>query len=120
MSLALPEGIRPARSFEPRARPGQPGAFDVHVPAELAYFDGHFDGHAILAGIVQLEVLIARQVSAIWPELTRIRRVTRLRFRLPIRPGDDIVLELVRPKPARVDFAIRRGTEACSSGTLHF
>jgi 3-hydroxymyristoyl/3-hydroxydecanoyl-(acyl carrier protein) dehydratase len=120
MSLALVEDIVPARRFEPRPRPGQPGAFDVHVPRELTYFEGHFDGHAILAGIVQLEILIARQVSAIWPELTRIRRVTRLRFRVPIHPGDDIVLELERPKPARVDFAIRRGATACSSGTLHF
>jgi hypothetical protein len=30
------------------------------------------------------------------------------------------VLELKRPDRDRVDFDVRRGSEPCSSGTLHF
>jgi 3-hydroxymyristoyl/3-hydroxydecanoyl-(acyl carrier protein) dehydratase len=92
----------------------------VHVPVDLAYFEGHFEGHAILPGVVQVEVLVARQVATTWPELGAIRKLTRLRFRRPIRPGDDLVLELTRPERERVDFDVRRGTEPCTSGTLHF
>jgi len=108
------------RRFEPRPRDGTPGSFDVHVPANLAYFEGHFNGHAILPGVVQVEVLVARQIAITWPELGRIRRVTRLRFKRPIRPGDDLVLQITRPDRERVDFDVRCGTERCSSGTLHF
>jgi acyl dehydratase len=108
------------RGFEPRPVEGRPGAFDVHVPANLAYFQGHFDGHAVLPGVVQVEVLVARQVATTWPELARIRGVTRLRFKRPIRPGDDLVLQITRPEHSRVDFDVRCCAEPCSSGTLHF
>jgi uncharacterized membrane protein len=106
--------------FDPRPLAGRPGAFGVHVPPNLAYFQGHFDGYAVLPGVVQVEILVARQVASTWPELVRVCRVTRLRFKRPIRPGDDLVLELTRPVPERVDFDVRCGAEACSSGTLHF
>jgi uncharacterized membrane protein len=108
------------RGFEPRPVEGRPGAFDVHVPANLAYFQGHFDGYPILPGVVQVEVLVARQVATTWPELARVRGVTRLRFKRPIRPGDDLVLQITRPERARVDFDVRCRAEPCSSGTLHF
>ena len=65
-------------------------------------------------------VLVARQIAITWPELRRIRRVTKLRFKRPIRPGDDLVLQITRPDRERVDFDVRCGTERCSSGTLHF
>jgi 3-hydroxymyristoyl/3-hydroxydecanoyl-(acyl carrier protein) dehydratase len=110
----------PRLDFHPRPRPGQSGAFDVHVPRDLAYFEGHFEREPILAGVVQLEVLVCRQVAEIWPDLTPIRRIGKLRFRTSIRPGDDLVLTLARPEPARVDFEVHRGLELCSWGTLHF
>lgn len=118
--LSAPASDDPPRHFDPRPRAGEPGAFDVHTPERLAYFEGHFEGHAILAGVVQLEILVARQIAALWPRLTRVERITRLRFRRPICPGDDLVLRLSRPEPQRVDFEVRRGPHPCSSGTLHY
>ena len=119
-ATSRPRTAREPSSSRMRPRPEQPGTFDVHVPPELAHFDGHFDGDAILAGVVQVEVLVSRQIEAMWTELVCVRKITRLRFRRPIRPGDDLVLQLERPEPARVDFEIRCGLTACSSGTLHF
>jgi 3-hydroxymyristoyl/3-hydroxydecanoyl-(acyl carrier protein) dehydratase len=108
------------RAFELRARPGAPGVFDVHVPEGLFYFGGHFPDEPILAGIVQLEILVRRQVVATWPELTGVARITRLRFRKPIRPGDDLELSIVRAGPARVEFEIACEGSSCSAGVLHF
>jgi 3-hydroxymyristoyl/3-hydroxydecanoyl-(acyl carrier protein) dehydratase len=110
----------PPRTFTPRPRPGAPGLFDVHVPPELEYFRGHFPEEPILAGIVQLDVLVLRQALELWPDLTTVARITRLRFRKPIRPGDDLVLSLVRPAPLRVDFEITCQGASCASGALHF
>ena len=106
------------RHFDPRPRSEEPGLFDVAVPRDLAYFEGHFPGDGVLAGVVQLQVLVVRQAAVMWPELERPRRLSRLRFRRPIRPGDDLVLRLTRPEPARVDFDLRRAEVPCSAGTL--
>jgi 3-hydroxymyristoyl/3-hydroxydecanoyl-(acyl carrier protein) dehydratase len=111
---------RAERGLDVRPRSGVPSAFDVHVARELAYFEGHFEHEPILAGVVQIEVLVSPQAASIWPDLGRIRRIAKLRFRSPIRPGDDLLLTLARPEPTRVDFEMRRGTEVCSSGTLLF
>jgi 3-hydroxymyristoyl/3-hydroxydecanoyl-(acyl carrier protein) dehydratase len=110
----------PPRAFNARPRHDAPGTFDVHVPFDLDYFRGHFPGQAILAGIVQVDVLVLRQVAETWPTLTRLARITRLRFRRPIRPGDDLVLTLVRAAPTRVEFQISCREASCAAGTLHF
>ena len=44
-----------------------------------------------------------REVRACWPEHRRLRRVTGLKFRRPIGPGDALELELVRtPRRTRL------------------
>jgi hypothetical protein len=117
---ALRGGPPATARLEPRARPGAPGVFDVHVPADLSYFRGHFPGDPLLPGVVQLDVLVLAQARASWPGLEHLARVTRLRFRRPIRPGDDVELSLSHPAPSRVVFEISCGGEPCSSGVLHF
>ncbi len=107
-------------TFDPCPRPEAPGVFDVHVPPELEYFRGHFPNEPILAGIVQLDVLVLRQALELWPDLTTVARIARLRFRKPIRPGDDLVLALSRPATPRVDFEITCRGASCAAGTLHF
>jgi 3-hydroxymyristoyl/3-hydroxydecanoyl-(acyl carrier protein) dehydratase len=109
-----------ARTFERRPRPGEPGVFDVLVPPELLYFRGHFDGDPVLPAVVQVDVLVLRAIEGLWPDLTRLRRMTRLRFRALIRPGDELELKLARTGDARAEFEILRAGATCSSGTLHF
>jgi 3-hydroxymyristoyl/3-hydroxydecanoyl-(acyl carrier protein) dehydratase len=117
----------------------------VTIPADWQFFRGHFDDFPILAGVVQLNEIVMREVRACWPEHRHLRRVTGLKFRKPIGPGDALELELERtaldrvgerelrlrepvaggPGPSqgpvwRVRFELRRGAAVASSGTFEF
>ena len=86
----------------------------LHVPADWQYFRGHFDDFPILAGVVQLHEIVLREVHERWSELRRLRRITGLKFRKPIAPGDELALELgAHPRAGQGELACaarRRGT----------
>jgi hypothetical protein len=92
----------------------------VRVPSDWAYFEGHFEGFPILAGVVQMTEIILPSVAAHWRELRRPRHLTNLKFRRPINPGDALELEVTRLAPLKVSFALRRQAEVMSSGVLEF
>jgi len=95
---------------------------DLLVPTDLLYFQGHFEGDPILPGVVQLDGAVLPLVEEAWPELEgSLRRVMRLKFIAPIRPGDGIQVHLERrDDPNRVTFRIDRQETTCTRGTLCF
>jgi acyl-coenzyme A synthetase/AMP-(fatty) acid ligase len=105
--------------FDDRFMPEQ-RTVPLTIPADWHFFRGHFEGFPILAGVVQLNEIVMREVRACWPEHRHLRRVTALKFRRPIGPGDELELELVRTPPDKVDFELRRGGAVASSGTFEF
>jgi acyl-coenzyme A synthetase/AMP-(fatty) acid ligase/3-hydroxymyristoyl/3-hydroxydecanoyl-(acyl carrier protein) dehydratase len=95
--------------------------FELTVRPDLAYFEGHFPGKPILAGVVQLHGLALRQTSRTWPDLGFPRKVLRLKFRRVVVPGERLTLRLVRPVgERRVSFQILVAAQECASGTLVF
>jgi 3-hydroxymyristoyl/3-hydroxydecanoyl-(acyl carrier protein) dehydratase len=92
----------------------------VTIPADWRFFRGHFDDFPVLAGVVQLNEIVLRELRVCWPEHRHLRQVIGLKFRKPIGPGDVLELELVRAAPGRVAFELRRGTIVATSGTLEF
>ena len=92
----------------------------VQVPADLLYLEGHFENDPIVPAIAQVECLARRLSRESWPDLDRLMRVRRLKFRRPVRPGDILGLRLERTQPSTVSFSLRRGEETCSSGVLEF
>jgi acyl-coenzyme A synthetase/AMP-(fatty) acid ligase len=90
------------------------------IPPDWRFFRGHFDHFPILAGVVQLNEIVMRQVQACWPEHRQLRRVTGLKFRKPIGPGDALELDLERTPPGKIRFELRRGAAVASSGTFEF
>ena len=88
--------------FDDAAAPEQ-RTVALTIPPDWHFFRGHFDHFPILAGVVQLSEIVMREVRACWPEHRHLRRVTGLKFRRPIGPGDELELELVRTPPGQ-DF----------------
>lgn len=105
--------------FDQPAAPEQ-RTIALTIPQDWRFFRGHFDDFPILAGVVQLNEIVMREVRACWPEHRHLRRVTALKFRRPIGPGDALELDLVRTPPGKVAFELRRGSAVASSGTFEF
>lgn len=108
------------RLIERAATPtGERGRFAVHIPPTLFAFEGHFPGDPVLPGVAQLLSLALDRVHVLWPELGQPRRVTRLKFRQKIGPGDALELHLERDA-AEVRFELHRGPDLCTQGCLDF
>jgi 3-hydroxymyristoyl/3-hydroxydecanoyl-(acyl carrier protein) dehydratase len=96
------------------------GRLRVPIPAELGYFRGHFEGQPILAGVVQLQQIALRQARRRWPELGAVARITRLKFKRLVRPGEELFLRLERKSELHVQFELDAADGPVSSGVLHF
>lgn len=96
------------------------GAQKVTIPENYGYFRGHFEEQPILPGVVQLEQIALQASRERFPELRHLARVTRVKFRRPIVPGDELIVKVERKGELAVSFDIRCGTEPAASGVLHF
>lgn len=98
---------------------GEQGSFAVRIPPDLLYLQGHFPGYPLLPGIAQLLALVLDRTHALWPEFGQPRRVTRLKFKHGIFPGDDLEVRLER-RADEVRFELHRGPLMCTCGALIF
>lgn len=90
------------------------------VPATLKVFDGHFPGHPILPGVVQLDwaVQAARAFFSLQGDPLRIEV---LKFQAVIEPGAELQLALqYRADTGRVAFEFDSARGRHSSGRLLF
>lgn len=85
---------------------------------ELSWFDGHFPGRPILAGVAQTHIAV-RLGEEVWGFLPASFQVTRLKFRRMIQPGENIVLSLTRDAARnRLVFAFTANGEPASEGVV--
>jgi 3-hydroxyacyl-[acyl-carrier-protein] dehydratase len=84
--------------------------FRIEIPEGSPFFSGHFPGHPILPGIVQLALAFPGAA------LSEIRS---LKLRRPVVPGDRLDLSTGGPGPdGTARFEIRSGEETVSQGIL--
>ena len=122
-----PDGSALNRQLDWGSREEHPGGtgtehrFSVHVPHDYAWYQGHFPGHPIMAGVVQLHELVLPCVRQQWPEREDPTQYSRMKFTNRISPGDEIVVVVrARPDDSAIEFELRRGKTVCSGGRLHF
>jgi hypothetical protein len=115
---------QPARLTEPRARlierDAERALFELVAPRELVYFDGHFDGQPILAGVVQVDWVIGfgRRSFDLPAELCAIQA---LKFQRVIAPETPLSLELVyQSAKATLSFKLSTALGTHASGRLLF
>ncbi len=101
--------------------------FELVVPKELSYFDGHFEQQAILPGVVQVHwaEYMARKCFE-FP--TNFTGLSNIKFQQIILPGQDVTLELSliekeiadQGKSFAINFAYSSSAGKHASGKLAF
>lgn len=103
-----------------REASGAEARLQLRIDAEISWFEGHFEEHAILPGVVQIAWVVhyAREVFGLGPNVAAMEQV---KFKRPIGPGQ--VLNLVlskREDGAGVRYEYRDADTSYSSGILKF
>jgi 3-hydroxymyristoyl/3-hydroxydecanoyl-(acyl carrier protein) dehydratase len=115
------EVSRPTFPFEGLVeRDAQRVVLELTAPSNLLYFDGHFPGVPILAGVVQIHWVIAygRQCFDLPPVFLGIHA---LKFQRIIAPEKPFTLELVHePAKSCLSFKITSRAGTHSSGKVMF
>ena len=87
----------------------------IKIPENSPWFSGHFPDDPILPGIAQLD-MVAAAVAEFRQENLWIKKLSRIKFRKLIRPGDVLsILAVGGKKKNSYSFRIMvAGQEACS------
>lgn len=94
-------------------------AWDVVLPPDLVFFRGHFEGEPVLPAVASLQWLALRFAREAWPELAAPRRLSVLKFRRALRPGDAVRVTLSRDGHT-LDFTVTVGESSAASGRIEF
>lgn len=98
------------------AADGEKAKLSLHVPRDLAYFDGHFPTFPLVPGVALIDWAVNLGVRALALELDAARQF-QVKFLHPVYPGDDLVLLMVRSKD-RLTFEYRVDEQIVSVGKI--
>jgi len=95
----------------------------ARFPEDSAWFSGHFPGNPIVPGVALIALVTEAVVEREWVagRSLAITGVRRVRFRLPVRPGDEVTLEAT-PIPGAKEpafaFTVSLAGEPACNGVL--
>jgi len=96
---------------------------EAHVDAASLWFSGHFPNEPILPGIAILSMVtdVLRQCAQARGKSIRVSGIRRVRFRLPVRPGQSLSIAVSWPdgnEPDACHFKVAVNGEAACSGIV--
>jgi 3-hydroxymyristoyl/3-hydroxydecanoyl-(acyl carrier protein) dehydratase len=91
----------------------------LDVSAELFWFPGHFPGHPVLPGVVQLHWAV-RVAQVLFGHAEPPHRIDRLKFKKVVIPPQIVELRLEKPRPGEVQFEFSSRTQVHSEGRMKF
>lgn len=87
---------------------------------ESRWFAGHFKDNPLLPGVAQLD-MVARLYCQAFAKQAFVSRLSRVKFRKIISPGDELMLQLEPAKgEGRFTFQITAAGEDVCSGAVTF
>ena len=93
-------------------------SLQLRVPAELAYFPGHFPRAPVLPGAAQVGWALQLAAEHLGTPIP-CRTMEALKFQRLLQPGDRVTLTLRLDRArGKLHFAYAQGELACSSGRL--
>lgn len=100
-------------------REGAKLELDLSVPRGLACFEGHFPGHPVLPGVVQVD-WSARYACERLGVRGEFRAAENLKFHAVVTPGMRLTLSLELKATGRLGFRLASRSRTHASGTLVF
>lgn len=101
-------------------RDGVEAVFTLAVDAGLVGFQGHFPGHPVLPGVIQVD-WAARFGREAFGHLGAFRGLAQVKFHRTIGPGGNVDLHLAwDPARGQLRFACQGDGEVLSSGVMRF
>jgi 3-hydroxymyristoyl/3-hydroxydecanoyl-(acyl carrier protein) dehydratase len=93
--------------------------FLLDVSTELFWFPGHFAGHPVLPGVVQLH-WAACAAQVLFGHAEPPHRIDRLKFKKVVIPPEIVELKLQKPGPGEVQFEFSSRSQVHSEGRMKF
>lgn len=99
--------------------PGQ-RELEILVAEDNPWFEGHFPGHAILPGVVQIGWAV-HYAAALQDDHSTPRVLEQVKFKRPILPGARLTLRVTRAQDSNhLRYEYRDTQHSYSSGVLVF
>lgn len=93
--------------------------FNLHIPASLEFFVGHFPGYPIVPGVAQVDWAI-KLIGLHLPSVQKIA-LKKLKFQRPMSPGHRVALIIhFDPEKPALRFSYQGESWEYSSGEIHW
>lgn len=83
------------------------------------FFQGHFPGHPILPGVMQLKLAHEHAEKMLGRRIV-LKAVKRMKFMRVIQPGETVALCLESKGENEIAYSFEKGEDVCSSGVFAF
>ena len=93
----------------------------VELPSDFAGFEGHFVGHPVLSGAVQLHDLVLPALHRAFGHDLIVKEYCDLKFLARIQPGETIQVTVrIAADHCHATFALSRGAVPCTVGHVRW